>query len=54
MGQRFRLKADYDISDFSPEMQVILEALKKYGMILSDNANEFKLFGAPDDRWEVK
>ena len=54
MGQRFRLKADYDISTFSPDMQVILNALKKYGMILADNANEFKLFGAPDDRWEVE
>ena len=54
MGQRFRLKADYDISTFSPDMQVILNALKKYGMILADNANEFKLFGAPDDRWGVK
>jgi hypothetical protein len=37
MGQRFRLKADYDISGFSPEVQVILRALKKYGMILADN-----------------
>jgi hypothetical protein len=54
MGQRFRLKAEFDVSSFSPQAQVILEALKKYGMILSDNANEFKLFGAPDDRWDVK
>jgi hypothetical protein len=54
MGQRFRLKADFDTSKFSPQSKVILEALKKYGMILSDNANEWKLFGAPDDRWEVK
>lgn len=53
MGQRFRLKADFDTSKFSPQGKVILEALKKYGMILSDNANEWKLFGAPDDRWDV-
>ena len=34
MGQRFRLKAAFDIMPFSPEVQVILRALKKYGMIL--------------------
>ena len=51
MGQRFRLKADFPEESFSPKMQVILRALKTYGMVLSDNANEWKLFGAPDDRW---
>jgi len=35
MGQRFRLRADFDASSFSPEVQVILRALKVYGMILA-------------------
>ena len=52
MGQRFRLKADYDISGFSPDNQVILRALKKYGMILADNGSAWYLSGAPDDRWD--
>jgi hypothetical protein len=52
MGQRFRLKADFDETSFSVQNRVILRALKTYGMILADNANEWKLFGAPDDRWD--
>jgi hypothetical protein len=51
MGQRFRLRADFDISGFSPEVQVILRALKKYGMILADNGSAWYISGAPDDRW---
>lgn len=51
MGQRFRLKVDYDISGFSPPVQVILRALKKYGMILADNGSAWYISGAPDERW---
>jgi hypothetical protein len=51
MGQRFRLKANYDISAFSPETQVILRALKKYGMILADNGSAWYISGCPDSRW---
>jgi len=52
MGQRFRLKADYDISGFSPEVQVILRALKKYGMIVADNGADWFIGGVPDPRWD--
>jgi hypothetical protein len=52
MGQRFRLKADFDISGFSLEAQVILQGLKKYGMILADNGSPWFISGAPDDRWD--
>ena len=51
MGQRFRLKASFDISSFSPEVQVILLALKKYGMILADNGSAWFISGVPDERW---
>jgi len=51
MGQRFRLKSDYDISQFSTEVQVILRALKKYGMILADNGSPWFISGVPDPRW---
>lgn len=51
MGQRFRLKASFDISSFSPEVQVILTALKTYGMILADNGSSWYISGAPDERW---
>jgi hypothetical protein len=51
MGMRVRLKAAHDISGFSPAMQVILRALKKYGMLLADNGSNWYLSGAPDPRW---
>jgi hypothetical protein len=52
MGQRFRLRADLDLSGFSPEVQIILRALKKYGMILADNGSAWFLSGVPDERWD--
>ena len=33
------------------DVQVILRALKKYGMILADNGSNWYLSGAPDPRW---
>ncbi len=51
MGQRFRLKASFDIAGFSPEVQVILRALKKYGMILADNGSAWYLSGVPSEQW---
>jgi hypothetical protein len=41
MGQRVRLKADFDISSYSADAQVFLRAFKKYGMILADNGSNF-------------
>lgn len=52
MGMRVRLKASYDISSFSPRLQVILRALKTYGMLVADNGSGFFLSGAPDPRWD--
>ncbi len=52
MGQRFRLRADFDVSGFSPEVQIILQALMTYGMILADNGSPWFISGVPDDRWD--
>lgn len=51
MGMRVRLKASFDISRFSPAIQVILRAMKKYGMIVADNGSNWYISGAPDPRW---
>jgi hypothetical protein len=51
MGARFRLKASFDISGYSAVNQIILNALKKYGMMLADNGSAWYLSGAPDSRW---
>jgi hypothetical protein len=52
MGARFRLKADYDISDFPEEMQVILQAMKTYGIVLADNGSNWYVSGTPDEHWD--
>lgn len=52
MGLRLRLKASYNISRFTPEVQVILRALKTYGLILADNGSPWYLTGAPDPHWD--
>jgi len=51
MGARFRLRNDFDISGFSPVNQIILTALKRYGMMLADNGSAWFISGAPDERW---
>ncbi len=51
MGQRFRLKATFDISTFSPPVQVILTAFKRYGIIVADNGSNWYISGVPDPRW---
>lgn len=52
MGMRMRLKASFDVSGFSAANQVILKALKKYGMIMADNGSNMYLSGTPDGRWD--
>jgi hypothetical protein len=52
MGQRFRLRAGFDLSGFSPPVQVILQALKEYGMMLADNGSAWFISGVPDERWD--
>ena len=51
MGMRVRLKADYDIARFPADCQVILRALKRYGMIVADNGSDWFISGSPDPRW---
>ncbi|HTZ59429.1 MAG TPA: putative Ig domain-containing protein [Acidobacteriaceae bacterium] len=52
MGMRLRLKAGFDISSFSAANQVILTAMKNYGMIVADNGSNMYFQGAPDARWD--
>lgn len=52
MGQRFRLRASFNTSGYPAQARVILEALREYGMILSDNGGAWFITGQPDDRWD--
>ena len=51
MGQRFRLKKSFDVSPYAPRVQVILNAMKTYGIILADNGAPWFIGGVPDPRW---
>jgi hypothetical protein len=50
-GAKLRLKASFDISGFPAKVQVILKAMKKYGIILADIGSNMFITGAPDERW---
>lgn len=51
LGLRLRLKPGFDISGFSEINKAILNAMKNYGLILTDIGSDFYITGAPDDRW---
>jgi hypothetical protein len=53
MGERIRLKKDFDVSGFSPAVQAILKGLKRYGMFVADNGIEWAISVAPDPRIPV-
>jgi hypothetical protein len=50
MGERFRLRADFDVSRFSPHAQAVLKGLKTYGMFVADNGGDWRISVAPDVR----
>jgi hypothetical protein len=51
MGARFRLKASFNISTFSPQAQVVLRAMQQYGLILADNGSNWYFGGTADPSW---
>jgi hypothetical protein len=51
MGMRVRLRASFDVSTYPANVQVILRAMKTYGMLLADNGSAWYVSGAPDPRW---
>ena len=50
MGERLRLKPDFDITSFSAPVQAILKGLKKHGMFVADNGIDWAISVAPDER----
>jgi hypothetical protein len=53
MGERIRLRKDFDVSGFSPEVQTILKGLQKYGMFVADNGIDWAISVTPDPRIPV-
>ena len=52
MGLRLRLRSDFPVGDYSPDVQVILRAIQHYGLILADNGSPWFISGAPEERWD--
>ena len=52
MGLRLRLKSGYPLGGFHGESLIVLEALKRYGLIVADNGSSWYITGAPDPRWD--
>jgi len=52
MGLRLRLRADYDISGFTGDTRVLLQAMRRYGLIVADNGSNWYVSGATDPRWD--
>lgn len=51
MGLRLRLHASFDVTAFSPPIQVVLKAMKKYGLFVADSGSDWFISGAPDAKW---
>jgi hypothetical protein len=51
MGARLRLKASRNISGFSPDVQKMFRAMKRYGLIVADNGSDLYVSGTYDTRW---
>ena len=52
MGQRLRLKKNFDISGFARQPRIVLRALKRYGMIVADNGSDWYISGSPSSKWD--
>jgi hypothetical protein len=50
MGERFRLRQDFDVSGFPKHAQAVLKGLKTYGMFMADNGSDWLMSIAPDRR----
>jgi hypothetical protein len=53
MGLRLRLKASVSTSSYIAPSQVIMTALKKYGLIVADNGSDWYFQGDSDDGWDA-
>jgi hypothetical protein len=51
MGLRVRLKASFDVSGYPRQARVVLTALKRYGMLVSDNGSDWFVTGSPNPGW---
>jgi hypothetical protein len=53
MGERLRLRRDFNTARFSLPVRIILEGLKRHGMFVADNGIDWAISVAPDPRIPV-
>ncbi len=51
MGLRLRLRRDFNTRPYPRQARIVLEALKRYGMMVADNGSDWFITGTPDRRW---
>jgi hypothetical protein len=51
MGLRLRLRADYNIRRVRGHARVVLEAMRRYGLIVADTGSNWFITGTTDRRW---
>jgi hypothetical protein len=54
MGLRLRLRSSFDLRPYHGQARVILEGLKRFGLIVADNGSDWFITGAPDPRWSER
>ena len=52
MGLRLRLKASFSLQSFRGQSRTILNALRRYGLIVADNGASWFISGTADRRWD--
>jgi hypothetical protein len=51
-GTRARLKAGFDLAPYTGDARVVLEAMRRYGLMLADQGSAWYVTGTSDPRWE--
>src|SRR3954453_955798 len=54
MGARFRLRADFNMTGYRPDTQVVLRAMQHYGLILADNGSNWYFQGEAVNNWDPR
>jgi hypothetical protein len=52
MGERLRLRRDFDVARLPRQARVVARALQRYGMLVADNGSDWYLSGAPHRGWD--
>jgi hypothetical protein len=53
MGARFRMKKSFSTAGFRSDTRVIMNAFKKYGLIVADNGSDWYFTGTAENGWST-